>query len=152
MLELADVQERLLQLTNERGLILNEMAKTVNEKLKDRPILNQRIDNRETLIQSVELFPIDPTCQETLTLELKETNWGDDKPKEKILTVTSKVPIPSTGTDEWMRVYEFSLNPLTDNKKQEYVGGVRASHNTHKFTNETFRAIHRSIQNYQVRK
>lgn len=115
-------------------------------------MLNQKIDNRETLLKSVELFPIDPTCQETLTLELKETNWGDDKPKEKILTVASKVPVPSTGTDEWIRAYDFSLNSLTKNTKQEYVGWVGTSHNTHKFTNETFRAIHRSIQNYQVRK
>lgn len=145
MLELADVQEKLLQLTNERGIILSEIVKTANEKLKDRPILNQRIDNRETLLKSVELLPHDPASQEVITLELIESNWGDDKSKEETISVTSKVFTPSTGQFE--RVYDFNLNPLLENN----VGGVRSSHGTQKFTNETFKAIHRSIQNYQVR-
>ena len=138
ILELDEVQERLLQLTSERETIMNEIEVTTKQKLKDLPVINIKIDNRETLLKSVELYSTDPSCQETITLELIQTNWGDNKPKEKVMIVTSKVFTPSTGQME--RVYDFS------------VGGVRGSHNTHNFTNETFKSIHRSIQNYQVKK
>lgn len=117
MLELDEVRERLLQLTNEREIILSEIAKTASQKFEGQPILNQKIDNRETLLKSVELLPRDPSCQEVITLELIELNWGDVKPKEETIIVTSKVFTPSTGQFE--RVYDFSLNPLLENN----VGG-----------------------------
>ncbi|PJA55997.1 hypothetical protein CO165_00615 [Candidatus Roizmanbacteria bacterium CG_4_9_14_3_um_filter_33_18] len=137
MLEPSEVRERLLQLTNERGIILSKIAKTASQKLKGQPILNQKIDDRKTLLKTAKLFPFNPSCQEAITLELIETNWGDDKPKEEVIIVTSNVFTPSTGQME--EVYDFSLNPLLKNN----VGGVRGSHNTQRFTNETFEAIHK---------
>jgi len=123
ILELSEIEERLLRLTltNEREIILSEIAKTASQKLEDQPMLNQKIDSRETLLKSVELFSLDPLCQEVIILELIETNWGDEKPKEETIIVTSKVFTPSTIQME--QVYDFSLNPFTENGKQEYVGG-----------------------------
>jgi len=134
ILELSEIEERLLRLTltNEREIILSEIAKTASQKLEDQPmlnqkidsretLLNQKIDSRETLLKSVELFSLDPLCQEVIILELIETNWGDEKPKEETIIVTSKVFTPSTIQME--QVYDFSLNPFTENGKQEYVGG-----------------------------
>jgi len=52
ILELSEIEERLLRLTltNEREIILSEIAKTASQKLEDQPMLNQKIDSRETAL------------------------------------------------------------------------------------------------------
>lgn len=142
---LEEIQERSI-MAEERKQILRKIIETAKQKLDERPTLNQKIDDRETLLKSVELLPLDPSCQEVITLELIKTNLSDDKPKEQVIIITSKVFTPSTG--EFERVYDFSLNPLS----KDDVWGARASHNTHKFTNKTFQAISKSIKDYQARK